>query len=486
MGNNILTSTIFRKKALIIQLQTLIDLGLTSASFIGAYFIRNYFIRGTLIEEPNYYSILLGIIIIWYLIFRTFDVYRTFFDFDKDFKEIFWNIIKSVTTGLMILIFFLYLLKIEGISRLFFGIFYSLNLVAILFAHLIIFIIWKNFMVNEHFIYNIIIIGSKERARDLISKINSTPTDVHIVGCLDKDASMVGKNVEDDIKVIGTLDELKDILLSKAIDEVVFAMPLKNIDSAGSHLLLIEQIGVRVRIIPDWHIPALLYQPGIATIMFDNFYGIPTLMLATTSPKHRDLLIKNMFDIAISALILIIISPIFLLITIFIKTSSKGPVFFRQPRLGLNGRKFFCYKFRTMRENAEAKLNELKSLNEADGPVFKIKNDPRIIPFIGTILRKISLDELPQLINVFKGEMSLVGPRPPIPDEVKQYDIWQRRRLSMKPGITCLWQIAPKRNELSFKQWMELDLKYIDSWSLKLDFSILFRTFRAVVGAEGR
>jgi lipopolysaccharide/colanic/teichoic acid biosynthesis glycosyltransferase len=144
------------------------------------------------------------------------------------------------------------------------------------------------------------------------------------------------------------------------------------------------------------------------------------------------------------------------------------------------------YKFRTMAANAEARRQELAHLDEADGPVFKIKKDPRIIPFIGTILRKISLDELAQIINILKGEMSVVGPRPPIPDEVEKYEIWQRRRLSMKPGLTCLWQVTPNRNEIGFDEWMKMDLRYIDNWSIGLDLKILLKTAQAVFMGAGR
>ena len=155
-------------------------------------------------------------------------------------------------------------------------------------------------------------------------------------------------------------------------------------------------------------------------------------------------------------------------------------------RCCLNGRRFMVYKFRTMVPDAEKRFDEVKALNEADGPVFKIKKDPRIIPYIGTLLRKTSLDELPQIINVMRGEMSLVGPRPPIPSEVDEYETWQRRRLSMKPGLTCVWQCAPKRNEIGFKDWMKMDLSYIDNWSLWLDLKILFQTVKVVFSGEGR
>jgi lipopolysaccharide/colanic/teichoic acid biosynthesis glycosyltransferase len=165
---------------------------------------------------------------------------------------------------------------------------------------------------------------------------------------------------------------------------------------------------------------------------------------------------------------------------------SSGPVFFKQVRVGLNGRKFIVYKFRTMLVNAEAMLPDLRNLNEADGVVFKIKNDPRIIPRIGTFLRKTSLDELPQLINVLRGEMSMVGPRPPLPEEVAEYKDGERRRLSMKPGITCIWQSQQRRNEIPFEKWMELDLEYIDNWSLWLDFKILSKTVVTVILGRGR
>jgi lipopolysaccharide/colanic/teichoic acid biosynthesis glycosyltransferase len=182
----------------------------------------------------------------------------------------------------------------------------------------------------------------------------------------------------------------------------------------------------------------------------------------------------------------VICLPIFLAAALAIKASSKGPVFYRQQRLGKNGRRFDMLKFRTMQDGADKHLDEVRQLNECDGPVFKIRKDPRIIPVVGSVLRKSSIDELPQLFNVLRGEMSLVGPRPPIPSEVNEYETWQRRRLSMKPGITCLWQVEPCRNDLPFCKWVEMDLAYIDQWSLRLDFLILFKTVRAVLSGAGR
>jgi lipopolysaccharide/colanic/teichoic acid biosynthesis glycosyltransferase len=176
--------------------------------------------------------------------------------------------------------------------------------------------------------------------------------------------------------------------------------------------------------------------------------------------------------------------PVFVIIAILIKISSGGPIFFKQLRCGLYGRKFVFYKFRTMIADAESKLKDLAKYNEMNGPVFKMTNDPRITR-VGKWLRKFSIDELPQLWNVFKGDMSLVGPRPPLPSEVEQYDIWQRRRLSMRPGITCLWQARGRNKITDFTEWMRLDLEYIDTWSLLLDFKILIKTIPVVLFGTG-
>jgi len=178
-----------------------------------------------------------------------------------------------------------------------------------------------------------------------------------------------------------------------------------------------------------------------------------------------------------------LLSPLFLFVTLLIKLTSSGPIFFKQKRIGLNGREFVLYKFRTMYKDAEKQQKMLEALNEMDGPVFKIRKDPRITP-VGKFLRKFSIDELPQLFNVFIGHMSLIGPRPPLPNEVIQYETWQRRRLSMRPGITCLWQISG-RNEIDFEEWMRLDLEYLDNWSLWVDIKILVKTIPVVLFGSG-
>ena len=195
------------------------------------------------------------------------------------------------------------------------------------------------------------------------------------------------------------------------------------------------------------------------------------------------MLVKRVMDVFLALLLTVVFSPVMLLTAILIKLTSPGPVLFKQERCGLNGRPFMMDKFRSMVDNAEQLRFELESLNEMDGPVFKSSRDPRVTA-IGKLIRRFSIDEFPQLYNVLRGDMSLVGPRPPLPQEVSKYKRWQRRRLSMKPGITCLWQISG-RNEVSFEDWMKLDLAYIDNWSLLLDLKILLRTVPAVLFGRG-
>jgi exopolysaccharide biosynthesis polyprenyl glycosylphosphotransferase len=208
------------------------------------------------------------------------------------------------------------------------------------------------------------------------------------------------------------------------------------------------------------------------------------LAIVDAPSNSLSLVLKSMGDIYFSILAVILLIPFFVVIGLSIKLGSKGPVLFKQERIGLRGRKFSLYKFRTMVVDAEEQLKKLQAKNEADGPVFKIKDDPRITR-VGRFLRKTGLDELPQLFNVIRGEMSLIGPRPPLEEEVKQYERWQLRRLSVKPGITCTWQIVPDRHDVSFEEWMELDLHYIDNWNLFKDLGLFFKTVKTFFVAGG-
>jgi len=478
-----------REKSLfIVRAHKLLDIFLTAAAFIGAYYIKRLALpepfRGLTIV-PNYYVVLLMVVIIWYLTFDASGMYSSYRK--KPFGKIVREVFRTVSTGMLIMILCMFVFKMNDVSRIMLGLFYFLNIGLLILSRGLTFMILTRIRRNGFNFRNILIVGSKEGAKDIIHTIGGhTDVGYRMIGCLEVDQNEVGKEVENGIRVIDTIESLETILRTQVVDELIFCMPLRKINDVEKYMALAEEIGVSVRILPDWHIQRLGYRPKVASLRFEEFLGINTMALSTTPDKSADLLIKSAMDYAFGCIGLVLCLPLFIAVSFAIKFSSTGPVFFRQERSGLNGRKFMFYKFRTMAADAEEKQGEIDALNESDGPVFKVKKDPRIIPFIGTLLRKISLDELPQLFNVLKGEMCLVGPRPPIPAEVEKYDVRQRRRLSMKPGLTCLWQIAPNRNDVSFEEWINMDLEYIDNWSLWLDFKILLKTMWVVVRGTGQ
>lgn len=474
--------------SLSLEIQKLLDLSVTGISFIIAYHIKLFILptpfRG-LTTDPNYYIVLLLIIITWYIAFKWNNMYMSYRQ--RHFWHFFVAILRSCCTGMVLVSIFMYLLHIQGISRLLMGIFFILNICLLTLFKFFVYKSLQKVRERGFNTRNILIIGSRARAKDLIQAVNrEKQSGYRILGCFDIEENALSQEVENGYKVIGLLSGLEEYLKHHIVDELVFAMPLKLIDKGDRYIALAESMGIRVRIIPDWELHHLLYSPDIATIKFESFLGQYNMVLQSTPQNEGELMIKHIFDYTCAVILSILLTPLFLAITVAIKIFSDGPILYTQERLGLNGRRFKVYKFRTMVTNADELQKELQEMNEADGPVFKIKNDPRIIPYIGSFLRKTSLDELPQLFNVLRGEMSLVGPRPPIPKEVDEYSIWQRRRLSMKPGMTCLWQIAPRRNELSFQQWMKLDLMYIDTWSLFNDLKILILTAKAVLTGAGR
>jgi len=294
---------------------------------------------------------------------------------------------------------------------------------------------------------------------------------------LDMEAEKKGERIEGH-EVIGTLDDIPDVINANIVDEVVFIVPRSWLNKIEDVLFYCESAGLKV------HIAVNLFDLKFSRAKQTDLQGFPLLVFESTPEKLGHLFIKRLIDFVASGIALVLLAPVFMVIAILVKITSDGPVFFEQSRCGLYGRQFILYKFRTMIIDAESKLKDILKYNEMDGPVFKMTNDPRVTK-IGKWLRKSSLDELPQIWNVFKGDMSLVGPRPPIPSEVKNYDNWQRRRLSMRPGITCLWQASGRNKITDFKEWMKLDLEYIDNWSISLDIKILTRTIFAVFKGTG-
>jgi len=273
-------------------------------------------------------------------------------------------------------------------------------------------------------------------------------------------------------------DEARGLLERGGIDELILVIDQESLDEFTETFLLCEELGVTARVVLNF------FPHSIARMELHEFDGFPLLSFSTTPTNEALMFVRRILDIVLATVIVGIFGPLLMLPTaLLIKLTSPGPVLFRQKRCGLNGRQFVMYKFRSMFDRSEHLRGDLDSLNEMDGPVFKSSRDPRVTT-IGKIIRRFSIDELPQVFNVLHGDMSLVGPRPPLPEEVARYERWQRRRLSMKPGMTCLWQISG-RNEVSFEDWMKLDLTYIDNWSLLLDLKILLKTVPVVLLGRG-
>jgi exopolysaccharide biosynthesis polyprenyl glycosylphosphotransferase len=273
--------------------------------------------------------------------------------------------------------------------------------------------------------------------------------------------------------------ELESIIALEPVDEVFITLPREKYGQLVDTIVrLCEEQGIIVRVQSD------LFKLKIARWQVDELGGIPIVTIRSGPSDGWPLLAKRFIDVCGSTLLLTVLAPLFVGVALLIKLDSSGPVFFVQERVGLNGRRFKLFKFRTMVVGADQQQQALERLNEAAGPVFKIKSDPRITR-VGRFLRRYSIDELPQLFNVLKGEMSLVGPRPLPVRDVERIDArGHKRRLSVKPGVTCLWQVNGRSN-VSFNEWVRMDLEYIDKWSLGLDLKILLKTIPAVLKGSG-
>ncbi|MCC6811038.1 MAG: sugar transferase [Deltaproteobacteria bacterium] len=284
-----------------------------------------------------------------------------------------------------------------------------------------------------------------------------------------------------DAPVLGSTDDIEQILKHHVVDEVYIAgNPTKGPEIAAAMqnvIKICERFGV------PFALPAQPFRFDRAQPYDQQAVADGYLHYLSIKPQRYQMALKRLFDIVASSLGLWVLSPLLIGVAIGIKLTSRGPIFFKQQRVGLHGKKFSMLKFRSMVTNAEALKDKLMQQNEMSGPVFKMKKDPRITA-IGRFIRKYSIDELPQLINVLRGDMSVVGPRPPVPSEVAKYESWQRRRLSVRPGLTCIWQVSG-RNEISFEEWMYLDMLYVDNWSLVLDFSLILKTVPVVITGRG-
>jgi exopolysaccharide biosynthesis polyprenyl glycosylphosphotransferase len=388
-----------------------------------------------------------------------------------------YTIFTGTLIGIAIMIFLFFLYRAHFYSRLIF--FYAFLLIGGLLSlsRLVERQIRDRLRRRGTGVDRVLIVGAGVVGRAIMRSILARPElGYRPVGFVDDDP----KKQEDDLgpfKALGSTADLPSVVREQAVDEVIISLPWISHRKVLSIIADSERQGVRARFVPD------LLQMSLSQVDIDEINGIPLIGMKEHPLRGWRVALKRLLDIAVSSAALLVLAPPLFLVAVLVKLDSPGPALFRQIRLGRGGKPFTCYKFRSMQQEAEGELARLSGMNEAAGPIFKIRDDPRCTR-IGRLLRRFSLDELPQLINVLLGDMSVVGPRPPLPAEVEQYEDWHRDRLSIPSGITGLWQVMG-RSDLSFDEMVMLDLFYAENWSLWLDFKIMLRTVPTVLFARG-
>jgi exopolysaccharide biosynthesis polyprenyl glycosylphosphotransferase len=459
------------------RLTTLYDVSFTVLAYFVSYWLHDIISgSGSPSDFFSHIALLPLIIAMWNPLLGAFGAYRSprvtsRFDYG-------WAVLRAVTIGLVVLVVLLFILKIQYVSRIIVVTFAVLDFAALVGIRF--WAVWyfrKSLSKGENFL-KVLIIGTGNRAIRFASILKqNSEWGLHIVGHLDPDPERVGQVIEGS-PVLGSVDDISSILKGHVIDEVVLAVPRAMIPDVDRIAHACEEEGVKLRMMAD------VFDVHVARMKLVDLGGIPLLTLEQVAHEEWKVLLKRIMDLVISVIAMPVLLPVMGLIALAVRLDSPGPVLFIQQRIGQNKRRFPMYKFRTMVQDAEKLMSQIEHLNEAEGPIFKIANDPRVTK-VGRILRTTSLDELPQIFNVIRGEMSLVGPRPMSIRDVDLFDKGiQRKRFSVKPGITCLWQVSG-RSELPFTKWLELDLQYIENWSIGLDIKILLKTIPIVLKRTG-
>ena len=419
-----------------------------------------------------------GLLFCWHLIFSMCGMYASHRLSSR--RDEILDLAKAITLGALLLLAGHFALRISLVTPRFVAAFWAAGILGGIISRLALRTFLAQVRIHGRNLRNMLIVGTNPRGLQFANKMKENPAlGYRIMGFVDHDRPETPDITSSGFVRVADFATLPAFLRKNVVDEVVIALPMRSMHEEASNVAaLCEEQGILIRF------ASTLFDLKLARNRVEQIEGDSLITHYTGSLEGWPVVIKRAIDIVGSAVLLIFLSPVLLIGAAMIKLTSKGPVMFVQQRLGLGKRHFGIYKFRTMVVDAEKRMKEIEHLNEVSGPVFKIKNDPRITP-IGKFLRKTSIDELPQLLNVFKGDMSLVGPRPlPIRDYEGFSEDWQRRRFSVRPGITCLWQIGG-RSSISFEKWMELDLQYIDKWSLWLDLEILLKTIPAVLKGSG-
>ncbi|HZD31204.1 MAG TPA: sugar transferase, partial [Candidatus Angelobacter sp.] len=444
------------------------DLAVVCVSFVAAYFLRTLLVHFEFFSRHlpgiypfmHYLSLMAAFLGAWALVGYVSKFYR---DLEMSNPvQVGLNLLNQLAVVLVLMYALLYLSRREDISRTYVLLIGAVSFVLLVAARYVsynsIAAIRKRLGRYHYFL----IVGCGTRAHEMASLIEeSRGMGLRLLAFADPTSE--GSKLTDhfgDYPVI-PVSSVPSFLEEHVVDEVVFAVNMQELARLESLMSHCANVGIKTRVQLEF-LPA-----PYSRIYLENFRDVPLLSLSSAPESELLLLLKRIGDVVVAAVSMVVLAPVLIIVAAAIRITSPGNVLFRQTRCGLGGRKFTLYKFRSMVNNAEQLRAELHQFNESDGPVFKISDDPRITS-VGRVLRRFSLDELPQLWNILRGDMSFVGPRPAIPNEVEKYEPWQRRRLRMRPGLTCIW-VLEGRSDVTFHRWVQLDLAYIDSWSLWLD-----------------
>jgi exopolysaccharide biosynthesis polyprenyl glycosylphosphotransferase len=453
------------------------DIILATLAFEAAYRTRTFLPleRQFFLTVQQQVLVLGSSLVAWVVIGLWLEVYEKL---DSNHPRIIlWDTFRQCTYAAICLVVFEYVLRLE-LSRPFLLLFSAYTWVLLLLFRLtagrVVGVLRREFVAPHH----LMIAGTGERAIRLAKALEeSAEYDVRLRGFLSELPNPPAEIALGSVYKVWPVGDLPSILRRHVVDEIIFAVGSESLANLEEIFLLCDEEGVRTRVAVDFF-------PHVnSTVSLDRFGETPLLTFSAAPCDEVRLLAKRAIDVVLAAAGLLVLAPLMALIALLIRLTSPGPAIFRQVRCGLNGRRFVFYKFRSMVRNAEALKPQLAHLNTRDTVVFKIPDDPRLTA-VGRYLRKFSVDEWPQLWNVLRGDMSLVGPRPAVPSEVDQYKCWQRRRLRMRPGLTCLWAISGRDN-VDFETWMKMDMQYIDNWSLALDWKILLQTIPRVLTGHG-
>ena len=389
------------------------------------------------------------------------------------------KLLKAVSINIIVIILVGYVLNLFTFSRKWILLLYLFSFVLIYLSRFLIETITQKVAKKLNIKSRTIIIGIGENARRIEDSLKKYLLDEDIIlGHLDyKHRISKNKEYSKDFVVLGYIEELKNIIYKNNIQRVIISSPEYKYFEILEILESLKGMDVTILIFPGF------FEFSLRRLSVREIGGVPLMQVANIGFFGINLFLKNLIDYLLGGICFIFFIPIYLIVVVLIKIDSKGPVFFKQKRLTKDCKEFYMYKFRSMYTNAEEKLKDLLKYNEADGPLFKMKNDPRITR-VGRFLRKFSIDELPQIINVLKGELSLVGPRPPLPVEVEKYNEWELKRMNVKQGCTGLWQISG-RSDLSFEEMARLDLYYIQNWSIEMDIKIILKTVPVLLFGKG-